>query len=153
MPVPVFILCSEAGSVDRQRNLVSLFNIIEKVTVTPLPESEAKRLRPSNIRVTAAWLGEAGDSEAEFEAQLAVVTADGSEALRGEALPFRVPPNKLHRFLYDVNGNGFFGASAGVAWVESRVRRKGDKGEWFVQRTPVIVAVERRLDDEESARD
>src|SRR5438128_1103937 len=77
MPKPVYIICSQMGSEDRETGLLSVFSIIEKLQITSIPVPQPGQPPPiiqwAPFRVYAVWMKDDGDNPAqdfEFEMNL-----------------------------------------------------------------------------------
>src|SRR5262245_21223731 len=91
MPRPVYIICAESGSEDKDTQLLSLFNIVERIEVTPLPQGEGPFLvLTTALRVAAVWMrGEGETAEDEFEHQMVISPPANAEPVSTEVTPFR----------------------------------------------------------------
>src|SRR4051812_27635414 len=83
MPSPVFIVCSEGGSIDRHTNMLSIFDVIERIRFYATPvtqlsdavkqgvhlagQEQTKPAAFNAIRMVAVWRQEQGDAGQEFE--------------------------------------------------------------------------------------
>ena len=143
MPKPVYILCSESGSLDAQSNLVSHYQVIEQFQVAQIPESVLRSGQPVivpqlKIRITAVWMRELEDSPEEpFEGEvLFYLPPDGKELVVHKAT-FSFGEGKLYRFIVVALGPPFPGA--GVLRVVARVRRSGEEAWLAQQEYPILV--------------
>jgi hypothetical protein len=136
MPLPVYILCSESGSEDKETGLLSLFNVIDKLRVNtgamPMPLTAAPI---TQLRITAVWMREQGDDGNEFEFEVIFRPPKGDEikAMRG-TFSFAMP---LYRIIARVIGM-FPIQGEGVLWIENRVRKVGAGG-WRKQESPIFI--------------
>ena len=130
--------------------MVSLFNIIEKVTIfegklevqgnPPPPHSIVLPTFP--FRVVATWIRTPDDSDdTVFEVQVVIIGVDGKETIVGQAsTPFGVG-KQTFRVISDVDGPLPFGDTEGVVMVAARLRRQGES-EWGLQQSyPIVVSV------------
>jgi hypothetical protein len=145
MPKPVYILCSESGSLDAHTNLVSHYQVIEQLQIAPIPESVLKSGQPVivpqlKIRITAVWMREPGDSpEDQFESQVLLhIPPEGKELVVHKGI-FSFGEGKLHRSIVAASGPTFPGA--GVLRVVARVRRPDQENWLATQEYPVFVEV------------
>ncbi len=79
MPRHVYTICSRLGSEDKFTGLVSLYHVIEALTMTrPLPGQSAI---PFTFRITSVWMKEDNDdAEQEYEFRLLLrLPPDGRE--------------------------------------------------------------------------
>jgi hypothetical protein len=151
MPSPVFIVCSEGGSIDRHTNMVSIFDVIEKITFKVFAKS-SEGLPPPNLqdalpggkpaslntlRVTAVWRRADDDENREFEFKTTVQFPGSSEqVLAGEG---RFVFNTiLYRIISTVYSD--MPSQSGAIIVTSSVRRVGS-AEWLDQQ--YVIPVER----------
>src|SRR5690349_11661037 len=75
MPKPIYIICSESIAQDRETNVLSLFNIIERFVVTPgaaIVDNDTGMPVVSLIsfRVIAVWMGTEDDRDVQYESQM-----------------------------------------------------------------------------------
>jgi hypothetical protein len=132
------MVCSEAGAIDRERNAVSFFNVVEHVQLTRIPPGVAAlqlaQIRPIFLWVVAAWLQSPEDtSDQHFEFELVLYLPDppnqDREIVCGNGrFAFATPVHRLTATPLPVPG--FFGE--GIMRVESRIRRAGET-EWLAQ--------------------
>lgn len=156
MPKPVYIICAEGVTEDRRTNLVSLFNVLEKLTATVEPdgdnEEKVQRLPLLRFRALAVWMREESDPlDQEFEAKLQlIIPPDGEEI----TLPVR------RRFKFKEGGHlqrislTFEGGppmkGPGTLRVLSLVRAVGSE-EWLRQEYPIFVEFKEAKLQEEHA--
>ena len=145
MPRPVYILCVQSSSEDRESNLLSLFGLVENFQITPIPAplpNQPVFVLWQPIRAVGAWLAEADDGPAdEYESELRVFIP-GIEApfvVATGVFRFRdpLPARPLHRFVVNFP-TPLPLAQPGTMCIEHRIRRKGTE-EWLSQDYPVIV--------------
>jgi hypothetical protein len=151
MPSPAFIVCSEGGSIDRHTNMLSIFDIIEKLTFkvfdkppqqsdVRLQEAQLAGMKPATIhslRMTAVWRREEADIGKEFEFQTFI-------QIPGVAEPFIAGEGQfvfktlLHRLIATFHHD--MPPQSGKLIVTSAVRRVGDEN-WI--RQEYLIPVER----------
>jgi hypothetical protein len=147
MPRPGYIICSASGSLDQYTNAVSIFGVIESVTVgeaRPQPGGTVA-VTPLSMRVIATWLK--GDEDApdhKFETQIvAFVQGREKEVIRADFDPF-VFNTIVRRFvLPEVVFPPTLAIPAGLLRFESRIRRK-DAPEWGERQEYLIVVEQER---------
>lgn len=149
MPSPVFIICSEGGSIDRHTNMVSIFDVIEKITFKVVPK-QSEGLPPPNLldalpggkpaalntlRVTAVWRRANEDADGEFEFKTTVqLPGSREEVLAGEG---RFIFNTiLYRIISTIYSD--MPSQSGAIVVTNSVRRTGS-AEWFRQQYTIPV--------------
>jgi len=66
MPKPRFIVCSQSGSEDKDTQLLSLFNLIDKLVFSQTPVAGSPIVE---LRITASWAKEENDDGKHFELQ------------------------------------------------------------------------------------
>jgi len=136
------MICSESGAVDQSKNLVSLFDVLEKLVIQRVPGQEeppggiAARFR---CRVVAVWLKTEEDQPGEqYKWQIVfrlpphareAIPAEGEFALSDEG--------NFIRILADLQGPPP-ADGAGTLVVECRLRKAGEEG-WSTQEFPIIV--------------
>lgn len=134
MPRPVYILCSESGSQDASTNLVSHFQVIETMQISPIPESDAKVLvvPAVSFRMTAVWMKKPEDPEGqEYDFETVFYLPPDGEELIVQTGKFAFDGGKLlYRMIVIGLGPPFKGA--GLFRVESRIRAVGQQ-EWLTQ--------------------
>lgn len=151
MPLPVFIICSEGGSIDRHTNQLSIFDVIEKITFRPvLPAQDGSRQvevdagsRPlafNSLRMTALWRQLEGDAGREFDFKTTVlVPGSANEIMAGQGrIVFKTP---LHRIV--ANYIGDFPQQSGDIVVRTSIKPV-ESNDWITQE--YVIPVE-RLDD------
>lgn len=153
MPRPIYIIVARSGSLDEHSKLMSLFNIFERIHIQAVveggtaPETPAAipvNLPPVEMRIATVWMADEGEKGQAFDTQLVMEHPDGSEQLvhEGEFVFSQKPATAtLFRNIYDVT-TFFKQAQSGLIEVRSRVRPKGDDGEWIQQSYPIIYDFE-----------
>jgi hypothetical protein len=141
---PLFIICSDSGTEDKQTGLVSLFNISEKLTLeahAPPDGDDSKKMQITALlrfQVLAVWMKEADDEGKYFESRF-WIEAPGREAYIAPVTDsFIIPHGKhLQRFRLNYEGPPFFKQS-GVLRFASELREVGTE-KWLSQDYVVIV--------------
>jgi hypothetical protein len=144
MPKPVYMICAQSMTQDKDTSLVSFFTVIERVTMIlrptgqsappPIPYDDLTR-DVTTFKVMATWIREQDDN-GEFEHEFSVV-ADGEEKSHG-CRPFVFNEEKfIQRFVLVVHGLPV-PAKAGIVLIKSKVRRHGSE-DWLFQEYPIIV--------------
>jgi hypothetical protein len=139
MPKPIFILCSESQSQDRRSNLLSVFNIIERVEVKAQakPTDEPKDVvlvEMLSFAVTAVWRRTEDDADGdEYDSEM-VLHLPGPEdkKLTKDTGPFTLGPldKPLQRITLLVKMPMI--KASGKLVAESRIRKKGTD-DWLSQ--------------------
>ena len=128
MAIPVYIICSESGSVDQITNNVSLFSVIEKLFYVKIEHPDDYKKLPkqpplANVRSTAVWKREESEAGTTFEHQTLMllpgeekpsIVAEGSFVFKGTT----------HRMIYDFGPVSF---NEGTVRIESRIRELGQE--------------------------
>jgi hypothetical protein len=140
MPRPVYILCSESGTEDKQTGLLSFFHVIEKIQIISVPEADEQGrvfLTSQRIRVVAVWMrGEEDSPTQEFEYQTVLVLPPYHKEIPSGYGRF-VFSKPLHRFTVSDLGPLLF-EGPGIMRAESRLRKLGEQT-WLKQDYPIIV--------------
>jgi hypothetical protein len=146
MPKPIFILCSESQSQDRRSNLLSVFNIMERVEVKAQAEpSDAPKdvvlIDMFSFVVTAVWQQTEDDTDGDEYESETVLHLPGPEAKRltrdTGSFTLRSLDKPLQRITLLVKMPALKASGKFVA--ESRIRKKGTDN-WLSQ-THVIPVV------------
>jgi len=143
MPKPVFIICSESGTVDRFTNLVSIHNVIEHLTCHAGESGEKKDGAPgglgiSKMRATAQWSKSEGDDSRAFFHEFTIsMFGSPPKVISASAFAFRTP---FHRFVVDLilpSSTELEDAESNIVFT-SRIRAKGEE-EWISQSYTIPV--------------
>lgn len=149
MPVPVFIICSESGSIDRHTNELSIFNVCEQLvfqrielTNDPRPETvppdgRERRLVANSIRMTAYWRRSEDDTGRECEFRTTIQMPGMSAPIVAGEGRF-VFKSYFHRLIATINTD--LPPESGQIVVSNSVRWAED-GQWIEQR--YVIPVER----------
>ena len=158
MPRSAYIMLSVSGSVDQFQNKLSIFDVVEVITVSSFQEeSQAKQPGKSldmeqstrvadptpaimgpPLRLVSTWMREEGDTpEIRFESQVACLCPDGQEL-------FITAPQELQfsEFFHRLIVPEFQFPDlplAGVYLLEGRLRRAGDQSWEWRQTYPFLV--------------
>lgn len=140
------MVCSESGSEDKETSLLSVFNILDKVQFSRSQSAGNRKAAPLvQLRVTAVWMQEKGDSDNEFEFSVVLRPPHGEEiAAGGGTFCFTLP---LFRVTAKLIGGLPFNGGEGILWIECRVRKVGAKGWQARQEYPIFVEELPALDD------
>lgn len=111
------VLCS-GSAIDRDSNNVSLFNVLEQVTVSPEAEGAVV---PIDYEIVMLWQRDEPDRGEEFEASLYLVTPKGEEL---EASPFSVDLSEVERSRIRLQSSLFPVRGEGRYWFV--IRRQGE---------------------------
>lgn len=139
MPKPVFIICSESGSVDRFTNLLSIHNIIERLSIRKRDERDGGEVPDGHapwlsIRVTALWEAEDDDRDERFEYQVGLRFPEQEEKTVAEGeFMFK---SRNYRFV--IRADGPPPSQDGSLIASSRIRRTGDDV-WLSQEYEIEV--------------
>jgi hypothetical protein len=155
MPRPVYIVVAKDIVEDKSKNFLSIFSVVEIVNLTVGPdrpdldpevlqELNESRRRAYEFTTVAVWMREAGDDDAQFEHQFAIVLPDHEDLLPAAPFQFDVAL-PLQRFRLIIQGIPAPEESCTIN-VESRVRRV-ETGQQWSQRYPIICTV-RQLQDQ-----
>ncbi len=154
MPKPVYIICAEGVTEDKRTNLLSFFNIVEKLIAEPLSEKGEKPSKSPifQLRTVAVWMREESDPvDQEFEAQLQLIMPPNDEIVTAPNISrFRFKEGSfLVRITLQFMGDPPI-KGAGVLRVVCLVRPVGSE-EWQRQEYPIIVQIKEAKPQEEHA--
>lgn len=138
MPTPVFIVCSESGAVDRFTNLVSLYNVYDRIIITPQGSGEKVSDGHTpwlSIRVTAVWRSSPEERGEEFEYENSLIFPGKKEPLIGSKGKF-IFKSRTQRFF--VNAGSAPPTTDGQLQAVSRIRRCGEE-DWLEQTYSIYV--------------
>ena len=150
MPLPVFIICSEGGSVDRYTNQLSIYDVIEKITLEPMLEARPSEssgtfleMQPggrqtafNSIRMVALWRQAPGDEGQELEFKTSLrIPGEQDEVILGQGR--FVYKTTLHRLIATMHTG--LPVRSGEIVVTSSVRRP--EQEWTTQEYRIPVEV------------
>ncbi|MBA4189462.1 MAG: hypothetical protein C0467_15840 [Planctomycetaceae bacterium] len=146
MPRPVYQLLSHSYSVDEDTKLVSIYEVVDTITVLKLPAPAPGRVaffafRP--MAVLSCWaidLGKGDSFDDKFEFELELQHPDGS------VMPFAktefqfILPHLAKRFQIRLE-EAITWPKGGVAVIEGRVRKVGTQ-KWLTQSYLLNVKIE-----------
>lgn len=142
MPKPVYIVCANSVTVDRESNFVSILNVIEKLDVTVQIDKTPDGGRPTSrfhiteAQAVAVWSKVPGDDGKEFESQFRITSPEGTVS-ESPIVPFEFEKGKLlHRFILKINVMPFH--ESGTLQIESAVRKKGTNT-WQSQSYEIVI--------------
>jgi len=145
MPRPVFVVCSESISQDRETNLLSIFSIIERLDffIGGKPDGTSDpaqmAIKHFRARLTAVWMFDPDEVNIPFEHEVAFLLPPNGEEVLGAKTEFSLREGfHLHRFVTALVG--LPPIKTGTLNLVSRVRRAGDS-DWISQSYPVVVSV------------
>lgn len=144
MAEPFFIICSEGGSVDRFTNLVSVFGILESITISVNKGSDGdsngrtilspnvKVISSFDFRVTAAWRASQDDidEEAKYDSRITLTLPSG-ELLTPLERTF-VFSGPLHRMIAGVVISPEKVAFTGDVIARAEIKKSADAS-WITQ--------------------
>jgi hypothetical protein len=136
MPRPLYIVCSESGSEDKETGVLSLYNVIDKLQINKGPPSSKITNAPlTQIRITSVWMQEDGDDEREFEFEVVFRPPhEQTSKVAHGTFSFTMP---LFRMTVKIFGLPYIKGD-GIFWIESRVRKVGTLG-WKLQEYPIFI--------------
>jgi|GEM_PF-3376092 len=149
MARPLFMICSESGSLDKYSNCVSAYSIIESIQVAavaegmPPPEfppthSLPPRSGPAPLRIVATWIGDDDDKGVEFEYKTTIqLNRDGVVSPLGSGT--FIWNSRNHRFLTLTQIQ--LTPAAEFVLLKNAIRRTGSKAEWLQQEYCIAVEV------------
>lgn len=145
MARPVYIICSESGSVDRYTNQVSIFNVIERLRFRRAedgepPAGDSVRRSPwLQMRVISVWERESGDAESEFDYRVHLMRPGQEEPQQIGEGQFVFGDGHLHRIFMDVGGPP--PNTEGEIVITVSVKKSTDQ-EWIEHSYTIPVAAE-----------
>jgi len=146
MARPLFIVCSESGSIDRYSNRLSAYKILETIEIVGY--SDYEKLRSSNtddelplpiitIRAVATWIGDPEDAGAEYEYQSQVHYPGTNSAKPVGSGRFRWAA-KNHRVIADLVLDPQ-ALEAGALRIEISIRPFKPDARWLTQQYEIAV--------------
>jgi len=145
MPRPVLIVCAQSVAQDATTNLLSIFNVVEKVVLAPQETDIARRTPlPQSMTAVAIWMKDERDAGVQLEHQFQfIIPPDGREVLT-PIHPYQFDDHKhLGRFICHLNGLPIEGP--GLARIINRIRIAGEGNEWISQEYPILAVAEDKL--------
>ncbi len=146
MPRPVCIVLCESVVQDKDRNLASLFNLVERVTMRTVKEADrSKRVvvqsgRPS-LSILVTWMREDEDQGKEFDMDMAFIGPNNKptdDPMSG-TFTFTKP---FQRLVYNLEGAPPL-KEAGVHSVRARIKESGEGSKWLSQHYRFLVEIQR----------
>jgi hypothetical protein len=139
MPKPVYILCCESSSEDKQTGLLSHFNVFEKFVLQKISREQLPANPPFlmqlQARIFAIWLGEREDEGQEYEFETRIKLPPSGKILDIHAGKFKFARG-LQRLFANIMGP-LPVEGAGIMWIQNRIRRVG-ADEWLTQEFPIV---------------
>jgi hypothetical protein len=138
----VFIIVAESGAEDKETGLVSLYKVLEKFQIAPIPTPKPGELPPvvlwPGFRVVATWMRSPGDDPGhDYEYEFLLIMPTNQKVVHVSKGTFRFTA-PLHRFTLrfpvpvPLEGTG-------VLHVVNKIRKGGSNEDWVSQDYPVIV--------------
>ena len=152
MAKPILMVCSESGSVDHYTNLMSIFNVLEKLEVRPTSggEEDAQAARRQGrapvtgqgyrIMIAAVWAQDSDDNTPhEYEFTMKVPGIKGEQKIGSGTFEFSEDKQRHRLFL---SGEIPAPPQSGTLQIVNRVRpqKKGQKARWRKQSYNIDVA-------------
>jgi hypothetical protein len=131
VPTHVFTVVAADHSVDAQRNTVSLFSILEEVSVSTTPGGYQQFV------VATLWTRDEGDEGVTFLQRVLLVSPSGKEVAKGE-IPFTLAKARHRNFVSVVNPTF---AETGTYRLEVSVRKEDQQGWTKVTDYPIDVRI------------
>ncbi len=110
MATPVYIVCSHSASTDKDSGLHSLFELIEKITVSELPPRKDGiiLIERQKFMISSCWIidtknGETFDDEFEYAAKIYVENGD-TIMEKSDKFKFSGPDKPGHRLVFNLLG-------------------------------------------------
>jgi hypothetical protein len=143
------MLCSESGSIDRDTNRMSHFNVVDQLTTTvqhsaPQPANDKRipafLIGSFKLQVVSVWARESGDDpEAEYEMEFSVKRPEDDKPQNPVQSTFRFS-GSVHRLVINLEIAQRPQPVSGDFAFESRLRKKGSKT-WLTQSYALPVDV------------
>ena len=151
MPRPVYIIASESTSEDARSNVLSIFNVIERIEIefaVISATSQPPPLSPAAIQgnlnrfvVIAVWMKLPTDNPDDaHQHQMAMCYPDGTEKIVADDNNVLFANDDRPRNRYGLVVAGSPTTMEGTFRFESRMRRVGNE-EWIRQDYPIRVVV------------
>lgn len=135
MPSPVYIICAHDIVENKATNVVSIFNVVEKITASRAQAGESVPLpHVTLLKAIAVWRKEEGDEGQEFESEMTVRAGDEELGRATSVFQFDATAG-LHRIILTFPVM-LAVQEDGVVTVRSRIRR-ADNGDWIEQSYPI----------------
>lgn len=148
MPKPAFIICSQGSVEDKDTGLLTLFNITEKIQVTPVPipqggQPTALVVEVQPLVVNACWMKEEQDPQGqEYESEIMIYSEPDRQMFGVGKATFKFAANRpLHRGVLRINYPLPIRTS-GLVIIEARIRKAGQSDDpWIDQKYQIITEV------------
>lgn len=142
MPKPLYMICAQGAVEDKRTNLVSFYNVLEKLIVQVKEEGDKeKRSLPPRwrFRAIAVWMREESDPfDQEFESQMQMILPPDNRVLDIPGIAkFKFQEGK-HLKRVSLEFDGAPPRGPGILRLVSLVRAVGSD-EWLRQEYPIIV--------------
>ena len=145
MPIPMYIICSQGATTDKDTGSYSIFEVVDKLILTEIPKPKAGEgvvlIERQRFVITATWMidiknGESFDDE--YDIHL-LVSMEGGEKVMDDQQKFKfVGPDKIiHRMTYNMIGMMPI-KNSGTLVIECRARKVGSPS-WKSQSYRVVV--------------
>ena len=138
------MVCGTGSSVNESDKRLSIFDVVDKITINPLPTPPPGHVLVVKMPVWhafAVWLhndDEPWDQEYDFEYR--VVLPDGKPiTIGGGTFKFQSDPAKLPFYRLGALIEQFPSMKSGIIKLENRIRRKGTEDQWSSQFYPIVV--------------
>ena len=158
MPRPTCIVFCESVVQDKIRNLASLFNLVERVTMQVVKATDtSKRVVVQSgipkLNILVMWMREDEDQDKEFDIDMAFIGPNNKPA--GDPISGTFTFTKpFQRLVYNLTGAPPV-RETGVHSVRARIKESGKGGKWLSQHYPFLVEIELldELPTEQKGRD
>lgn len=162
MPSPVYIIAAESVSEDRETNLVSLFHVLEVITVevsvvrTPNPTPNESRVEHhvsgKPMVVIAVWMkNPSDDTNAVYEHQFVLRYPDGTEKMLHQLDEVAFPSEAKKLTRHGLKFANFMPKQNGVHRFVSRMRLVAG-ADWIEQQFPLDCVVSLPKNDPEATQ-
>jgi hypothetical protein len=144
MPKPLYILAAHSSAMDKETGSFSVFECVDKIVAQPIEKIEGPVLivwRP--FQVVAAWMGEFGDENIQFDSEIRVFVPGKDEPIGAFVSTFKffqpTPDAHIMRFIGKFE-HPLPVDRAGFIRIESRIRIWGSD-KWLTQEHPIRVEI------------
>ena len=147
MPRPVFIICARGSVQDKDSNLLSLYDVVEKLVLIPLPKITGQSVivvQSQPFHSVSTWMLEPdkGDShEDDYALEFRLLPPDGKEAvvLQSSKTRLGAADENFQRITLKIESLLPFTVS-GLWEFEARIRKDGSDG-WISQSYPLQIDI------------
>ena len=138
LPKPTYILCAESTSHDIDSGEFSIFNVIEKIVITPIKPADNKPLivEFQKMRIVSSWMRDESEPAGDYECHNQVFLPGLEKPIGGGTVTFRFD-KPFFRVTAKVDGALPF-KDAGLMKIEAGIRKVGDT-DWIKQSCVVII--------------